>query len=61
MMRLRLLAIAAVLALATVSTAQEPVTMETCAMCHEDVAPVFASGSHGQAMAKVDTAILDRS
>jgi len=61
MTRFRLLAVAAVLALATVSMAQEPENMETCAMCHEDVAPAFATGSHGRAMAKVDAAILDRS
>jgi DmsE family decaheme c-type cytochrome len=35
--------------------------METCEMCHDDVAPAFAAGSHGRAMAMVDTAILDRS
>jgi DmsE family decaheme c-type cytochrome len=61
MTRLRLLTVGAALALATVATAQEPVTMETCAICHDDVAPVFASGSHGRAMARVDSAILDRS
>jgi DmsE family decaheme c-type cytochrome len=53
--------LAAALALASVAMAQEPVTMETCAICHEDVAPVFAAGPHGRAMARVDSAILDRS
>jgi DmsE family decaheme c-type cytochrome len=61
MTRLKLLGVAAALALASAAAAQEPVTMETCAMCHDDVAPVFAAGPHGRAMAKADTAILDRS
>jgi predicted CXXCH cytochrome family protein len=61
MTRLSLFTVIAVLLLATAATAQEPVTMETCAICHDDVAPVFASGSHGRAMARVDSAILDRS
>ncbi len=61
MTRPQFLAAAAILALATVATAQEPITLETCAVCHDDVAPVFASGAHGRAMARVDTAILDRS
>ena len=61
MTRPQFLAAAAILALATVATAQEPITLETCAVCHDDVAPAFASGAHGRAMARVDTAILDRS
>jgi len=61
MTRHMLLTLAAALALASVAMAQEPVTMETCAMCHDDVAPVFAAGPHGRAMVKVDSAILDRS
>ena len=61
MTRLKLLAVMAALALASPAVAQEPVAMETCEMCHDDVAPVFAAGAHGRAMAKIDRAILDRS
>jgi len=61
MTRLSLLAATAWVALAWTAAAQEPVTMETCAMCHEDVAPAFVAGPHGRAMAKVDAAILERS
>ena len=61
MTRHQFLAVAAALALASVAASQEPVTMETCEMCHDDVAPVFAAGPHGRAMAMVDTAILDSS
>jgi DmsE family decaheme c-type cytochrome len=61
MIRLRLLAVAAAFALASVATAQEPVSMEDCAMCHEDEAAAFAAGPHARAMAKVDAAVLDRS
>jgi len=55
------LAVAVALVLVSPAAAQEPVTMETCEMCHDDVAPVFAAGPHVRAMAMVDTAILDRS
>ena len=55
------LAVAVALALVSAAAAQEPVMMETCEVCHDDVAPVFAAGTHGRAMAKVDNAILDRS
>ena len=61
MIRLRLLAVAAAFAVASVATAQEPVSMEDCAMCHEDEAAAFAAGPHARAMAKVDSAVLDRS
>ena len=61
MTRLKLLSLAAALALASAAAAQEPVTMDTCEMCHDYVAPVFAAGPHGRAMAKVDSAILDLS
>jgi DmsE family decaheme c-type cytochrome len=61
MKRSTIFTVATVLALASMAAAQEPVTMETCAICHEDVAPVFAAGTHGRAMARVDSAILDGS
>ena len=40
--------------------ADEPVTLETCATCHDDVAAAFKAGPHGRAMAKVSEKILDR-
>ena len=39
----------------------EPMTLETCAMCHDDVAAAFVRGPHGRAMAKVSKEILARS
>jgi DmsE family decaheme c-type cytochrome len=39
----------------------ELLTMETCAMCHEDEAAAFAASPHGRAMAQLDASILDRS
>jgi len=61
MIRPRILAVAAAFALASIASAQEPVTMEDCAMCHEDEAAAFAAGPHARAMAKIDTAVLDSS
>jgi len=40
---------------------EEPVTMETCATCHEDAAAAFAGGPHGRAMARMSGEILARS
>ncbi len=39
----------------------EPVTLKTCATCHDDVAAAFAAGPHGRAMAKVSSKLLERS
>ncbi len=39
----------------------ELLTMETCAMCHEDEAAAFAASPHGRAMVQVDAAVLERS
>ena len=61
MTRSAILTVVTVLALASMAAAQDLVMMETCAICHDDVAPAFAAGEHGRAMARVDTAILDRS
>ena len=60
-MRLRLSIIAMLLACAGWLTAEEPVTMETCAVCHDEVAAAFAAGEHGRAMQRIDPALLDRS
>ena len=38
----------------------EPVTADTCATCHVDVAAAFLAGPHGRAMAKVSHKILER-
>jgi DmsE family decaheme c-type cytochrome len=57
----QLFLVAAVLATASMTAAQEPAAMETCAICHDDVTPAFAASAHGRAMARVDSNILDRS
>ncbi len=40
------------------AAAEEAVTMETCAVCHDEVAAAFASGAHGRAMQRADPAVL---
>lgn len=45
----------------TGAAADDVLTMETCAMCHEDEAAEFAASPHGRAMVKVDAAVLDGS
>ena len=44
-----------------VAMADEPLTMETCAICHEDEAAAFAASPHGRAMTQVDDSVLERS
>ncbi len=62
MMSLRACAVAALLvAFALTAGAEEPITMETCAVCHEDVAAEFNSSSHTRAMARAGAAVVDRS
>lgn len=39
----------------------EPVTLDTCAACHDEVAAAFVDGPHGRAMAKVSKEVLARS
>jgi len=39
----------------------EAVTLDTCAVCHDDVAAAFVKGPHGRAMAKVSKDVLARS
>ena len=58
---LRFFALAMILAVAPMAAAQDLVTMETCAMCHEDEAAAFAAGPHGRAMASVGSPVLDQS
>jgi DmsE family decaheme c-type cytochrome len=43
----------------SLAAADEPLTMETCAMCHEDQAAAFAASPHGRSMARVDATILE--
>jgi Doubled CXXCH motif (Paired_CXXCH_1). len=50
----------AVLVAAPPARADEPVTTETCATCHDEVAANFLAGPHGRAMAKVSKKIVDR-
>ena len=50
---LRPLVVAVFAFLALTAWAEEPVTMSTCAVCHEDEAGAFATGPHGSSMAKV--------
>ncbi len=53
---------AAVLTAAVVSAADHtPLTMDTCAMCHDEVAAAFAAGPHGRAMAARSKDMLERS
>lgn len=59
------LVLAGVVAAAVPAAAQEtsggqPVTLETCATCHDTVAAAFVAGPHGRAMAKVSEEILAR-
>ena len=55
------LVFAAVLVMAATAGAQDAVTMETCAVCHDEVAAAFALGQHGRAMAKVGDDVLQAS
>ena len=50
-----------VVAFATLAIADEPLTMETCAICHEDESASFAASPHGRAMATVASTVLERS
>jgi DmsE family decaheme c-type cytochrome len=43
------------------AAADEPVPMSDCAMCHEEEAPAFAAGPHGQAMARLSEQTLEGS
>jgi DmsE family decaheme c-type cytochrome len=54
------LALTAILAGGLIA-ADEPIPMADCAVCHEDIAPAFAGGAHGRAMAAVSKAMLERS
>jgi len=58
---LRPLALAVFACLALTVWAEEPVTMSTCAVCHEDEARAFATGPHGSSMAKVSAEVVERS
>lgn len=51
----------AIVATGVAAVADEPLTMETCAVCHEDEAAAFASSPHGRAMAEAGSAVLDGS
>jgi DmsE family decaheme c-type cytochrome len=46
---------------ATWAATEEPITMSDCAMCHEDIAPAFASGHHGRLMARQSEQLIERS
>jgi DmsE family decaheme c-type cytochrome len=48
------------LVLTPVLAADEPVPLETCAQCHDEVAAAFVAGPHGRAMAKVSPELLQR-
>jgi len=54
-----LVAVAPVFGQATDSSG--PVPLETCAVCHDEVAAAFQSGPHGRAMARVSADLLARS
>jgi len=45
----------------SMAAADEDLTMETCAICHEDETAAFAASPHGSAMARVDATILNNS
>ena len=64
MLTLSLLAGALVIVLPVFGQAADasaPVPLETCAVCHDEVAAAFQTGPHGRAMAKVSADLLARS
>lgn len=52
-----LAAVVALVLFSGVAPAQEPQDAETCAICHDQVAPDFLAGPHGTAMARVDESL----
>lgn len=56
-----ILATAMIAVCCSMAVADEELTMETCAICHEDEAAAFAASPHGAAMARVDVGVLENS
>jgi DmsE family decaheme c-type cytochrome len=47
--------------IASPALAEEAIGMSDCAICHDDVAPAFAAGAHGRAMARQSQEVLEAS